>query len=303
MEVIYLKNVEDINLEIKNLSLVLGYFDGVHIGHSQLISFAKSNCEDGYLGVLTFDKPLKSIEGALTDLDTKIELMDELGVDYLFIIVCDDNFKHLSYVDFVDKVLKKLNPSSLFCGPDFKFGYEALGDVSYLKERFNKVYVLNYVQDHHGVKISSSKIKDLIIDGDIKNANRWLGRPYMMRGFIAHGKSNGRTLGFPTANLISHTNYVVPLDGVYITKSRVEGVVYPSITNVGLNPTIAKLSAPSIETYLLGYDGDLYGKEMDLYFYERLRDEIKFTSVEDLIKQIELDKDKALNYFKFKKIN
>lgn len=302
MKVVFLKNFNDLDLNLKNLSLVLGYFDGVHIGHSQLISFAKSMSEGGDLAVLTFDKPLKSIEGCLTNLDTKKEIMKSLGVDYLLVIVCDDNFKKMSYVNFINKVLKALKPTKLFCGPDFRYGYGAQGDVQFLKERFNDVYVLNYVNDHYGNKISSSEIKDLILEGKITEANRWLGREYMITGIVSHGKSNGKTLGFPTANLIPDTNYVIPKNGVYVTRCKVDGVIYPSITNIGTHPTINELLVPSIETFLIGYEGNLYGEEISLYFDEFLREEQKFNSIDELKAAIEKNKEDAIHYFKFNKI-
>lgn len=302
MKVVFLNNFNDLDLNLKNLSLVLGYFDGVHIGHSQLISFAKSMSEGGDLAVLTFDKPLKSIEGCLTNLDTKKEIMKSLGVDYLLVIVCDDNFKKMSYVNFINKVLKTLKPTKLFCGPDFRYGYGAQGDVQFLKERFNDVYVLNYVNDHHGNKISSSEIKDLILEGKITEANRWLGREYMITGIVSHGKSNGKTLGFPTANLIPDTNYVIPKNGVYVTRCKVDGVIYPSITNIGTHPTINELLVPSIETFLIGYEGNLYGEEISLYFDEFLREEQKFNSIDELKAAIEKNKEDAIHYFKFNKI-
>ncbi len=302
MKVVFLKNFNDLDLNLKNLSLVLGYFDGVHIGHSQLISFAKSMSEGGDLAVLTFDKPLKSIEGCLTNLDTKKEIMKSLGVDYLLVIVCDDNFKKMSYVNFINKVLKALKPTKLFCGPDFRYGYGAQGDVQFLKERFNDVYVLNYVNDHYGNKISSSEIKDLILEGKITEANRWLGREYMITGIVSHGKSNGKTLGFPTANLIPDTNYVIPKNGVYATRCKVDGVIYPSITNIGTHPTINELLVPSIETFLIGYEGNLYGEEISLYFDEFLREEQKFNSIDELKAAIEKNKEDAIHYFKFNKI-
>lgn len=302
MKVVFLNNFNDLDLNLKNLSLVLGYFDGVHIGHSQLISFAKSMSEGGDLAVLTFDKPLKSIEGCLTNLDTKKEIMKSLGVDYLLVIVCDDNFKKMSYVNFINKVLKALKPTKLFCGLDFRYGYGAQGDVQFLKERFNDVYVLNYVNDHYGNKISSSEIKDLILEGKITEANRWLGREYMITGIVSHGKSNGKTLGFPTANLIPDTNYVIPKNGVYVTRCKVDGVIYPSITNIGTHPTINELLVPSIETFLIGYEGNLYGEEISLYFDEFLREEQKFNSIDELKAAIEKNKEDAIHYFKFNKI-
>lgn len=302
MKIIYLRNFKHCKMAIKNLSLVLGYFDGVHIGHSGLISFAKANSAQNALGVLTFDRALKSIEGCITSNTLKDKLFEDLGVDYLFVIVCDDNFKSMSYITFVDKVLKALNPIKIFCGSDFHFGYERQGDVNYLKARFNQVYVLHHVTDHNGNKISSTNIKNEIKKGNIEEADRWLGRPYIISGSIVHGLNNGDKIGFPTANLTPDDNYIMPKNGVYITKLEVDGVKYKSITNIGVHPTIEKLNQPIIETNVVGYEGNLYGKIVSLFFYKRLRDEKEFNNVEELKKQIALDKDEAKHYFLYNKL-
>ena len=299
MEVIYLKNFDEVK-EVPKLSLVLGNFDGVHIGHAQLINYARNN-SNGNLGVFTFDKPLKTIEGCLTSLDDRIEIFKELGVDYVFIILTDDNFKKMSYIKFVDLILKKLNPVKIFCGPDFKYGFNAQGDVYYLKERFSKVYILNYVNDHNSHKISSSSIRELIKEGNIYEANRRLGRIYTIKGVVSKGKGKGLSFGFPTANLTLSDNYVVPKEGVYATKTNVNGHILRSLTNIGKNPTIADNNKLTIETYIFDFQDELYGKEISVAFYSRLRDEIKFDSTKELIEQLEKDMDDAIYYFDYGK--
>ena len=302
MEIIYLNKFEDSRINIDNLSLVLGNFDGVHIGHSQLISFAKSMTQEGNLAVLTFDKSLKANSNSyLTNLNTKIKLMEKLGVDYLLIVKVSEKFRKISYVDFVNKVLKVINPIKIFCGTDFKYGYNALGDVSFLKERFSEVYVLNYVTDHFGNKISSSSIKELLIKGDIKNANRWLGREYLISGKIVHGKGNGKKFGFPTANLECDEKYVIPKNGVYITKCVINGFTFNSITNIGINPTIDDSGVKSIETHIINFNNDLYGQHIDLIFLDKIRDEIKFDDIDSLKERVKVDIDEAIHYFDYNK--
>lgn len=299
MNVVYLKNFDEVT-EVEKLSLVLGNFDGVHVGHAQLINYARDN-SNGNLGILTFDKPLKTIEGCLTSIEDRIKLFENLNVDYVFIIQTDDNFKHMPYTNFVDFVLKKLNPVKIFCGPDFRYGYNAQGDIFYLKERFNEVYVLNYVNDHNGDKISSYLIRKLIKNGEIYEANRWLGRVYTIKGVVIKGKGNGLSFGFPTANLNPNDNYIVPKEGVYISMTTVNGKRMRSITNIGTNPTIADDNKLTIETYIFDFQDELYGKEIEVSFYNRLRDEIKFDSTKDLIEQLETDLDDAIYYFDYGK--
>lgn len=297
MEVRYIKDFKHIDTDIKNLSLVLGYFDGLHIGHVHLINYAKMN-SDGPVGVVTFDKPLKSIEGQITTLDEKIALIEELKVDYVFVLVADDKFKHMSYIDFINKVLKKFNPKTIFCGNDYTFGYEAKGDVYDLKMAFANVQVMNYVNDFNRKKISSSGIKKLIKDGQVKEASVFLGRQYALIGTVSHGFKEGTKLGRPTANLEPVTNLVIPKDGVYITRTKIDKKMYDSLTNIGTHPTINKVEKPTIETYVFGFNKNLYGKEITVYFYKRLRDEIKFDSVEDLEDQIAKDINEASEYLK-----
>jgi riboflavin kinase / FMN adenylyltransferase len=297
MEVRYIKDFKHIDSNIKNLSLVLGYFDGLHIGHTHLINYAKMN-SIGPVGVVTFDKPLKSIEGQITTLDEKIALIEKLKIDYVFVLVADDKFKHMSYIDFINKVLKRFNPKVIFCGNDYTFGYEAKGNVYDLKMAFANVQVVNYVNDFNRKKISSSSIKNLIKEGLVKEASVFLGRPYSLSGTVSHGFQEGTKLGRPTANLESVGNLVIPKDGVYITRTKVDKTIYDSITNIGTHPTINKVEKPIIETYVMGFNKNLYGKEITIYFYKRLRDEIKFDSVSDLEDQITKDIENASEYLK-----
>lgn len=299
MEVIYLNDYKKINSKINNLSLVLGYFDGLHIGHQQLINFAKFNSR-GPIGVITFDRPLKSIEGSLMSLETKIEYMKELEVDYLFVIKVDDNFRHMSYIDFINKILKRLFPLSLYCGNDFTFGYEAKGNVSDLKMAFANVKVINYINDSNFKKISSSNIRKLISSGEVKEANFLLGRPYIICGSVEQGYQEGTKIGIPTANLNEDCDYVKPKNGVYITKCKVDNKIYKSVTNVGKHPTVNMLPSPLIETHIIDLNKNIYGKKITIFFIDRLRDEIKFDSLDELKKQIDKDISDTLEYFNYK---
>ena len=301
MNVKFLKSTKDIIRNIDQLGLVLGYFDGLHIGHSQLISFAKSSTKNGSLGVLTFDRALKSVEGSLMTIDDKISEMEKLGVDYLFIIVCDDNLKMMSYKKFVTDVLKAFNPVTLFCGPDFKYGYGAEGDVNYLKQVFNQVCVFGYVKDHYGEKISSTSIKNYIKSGNIEEANRHLGRAYSINGAVVHGFHEGTKLGFPTANLLPETSYVLPPNGVYFTRTELDGKTYDSVTNIGFHPTINETNTVTIETHIISNEfGSLYGYPLKTYFYKKIRDEIKFDTIEELKDQMKQDVIDAKEFFAYR---
>lgn len=297
MEIIYLKNIEDVK-EISNTSLVLGNFDGVHVGHVSLINFAKNNSR-GPLTIFTFDKTIKNNDGFITSLNDKIDIFKYLQVDYLLVVKVDENFKKMSYVDFVDKILKKINPKKIFCGSDFKYGFEAKGDVSYLKERFDNVLVLNFVNDNLKNKISSSEIRKLIKEGNIKEANRFLGREFKIKGKVIKGEYLGNKIGFPTANLSLLDNYILPNNGVYLTKTLINNKTYYSMTNVGYNPTVNSDNEIKIETYILDFNEELYGKEISILFLEKMREEIKFANLEELTEQLKKDKKIAEDYFEF----
>ena len=299
MEIIRLNKFEDLK-ENEKLSLVLGFFDGVHIGHVQLINFARASSPNK-LGVLTFDKAINKGAKVLTSLEDKLAIFASLNVDVTYVVHVDENFSKILYQDFVELILKKINPVKIFCGPDFRYGYKAQGDVNYLKERIKEVYVLNYVKDHNGNKISSSSIKKLIEEGHIYDANRWLGRVYKIRGKVVSGKGIGRSFGFPTANLETDVNYVIPKEGVYITSVTLGKTKHKALTNIGTNPTISSNNKQTIETYIIDFKDELYGQDLEISFFSRLRDEIKFDSEDKLIEQLEKDMDDATYYFNYVK--
>lgn len=298
MIVKYLNGFDDCKEVSKNINLILGMFDGVHVGHTQLIKTAKYLSKNK-LGVITFNMTLKSDDKRiLMSLEDKIKKFESIGVDELYIINCDENFKKMSYIDFINKVLNKFEPQKIFCGQDFRFGYKAQGDVNILKSYFNDVVVLNYVNRYNGEKISSSIIKEFIQEGKTEEANRYLGEIYKIKGVVTKGKGNGKKLGFPTANLSLSDNYYLPKNGVYISKTIIDGKSYFSMTNIGYNPTIKKLNKISIETYILDFKEDIYKKNISIEFYKNIREEKTFSSIDELIEQLNHDKNEVIEYFK-----
>lgn len=297
MEVVFLEELNNLENVSKNINLVLGLFDGLHVGHVQLIRTARY-FSNGKLAVITFDKTLKSNDHTvLLSLEDKIKGFEDLEVDEVYIIKCDENFKKMSYLDFINKVLKKFSPKKIFCGLDFKFGYKAQGDVNTLKEFFNDVVVLNYVNTHDGSKISSSVIKKMIKEGKIEDANRYLGREYFLNGKVVKGKHNGHKIGYPTLNLELSDNYVIPQNGVYITKTKVGNGIYYSMTNVGTHPTIDEVNKPIVESYLIDFNENVYNKNIRVYFIKKIRDEIKFSSLEELKNTLKSNEEEVKQYF------
>ncbi len=295
-EACFVKTIK-INLQsIPNLnepiSICLGYFDGVHKGHQKLIADARA--KSSYpVAVLLYDFsdttsifPHKN-PYILTSLEDKEILFRQLGIDYLFILNNLNGFFDYSSEDFMSKVLDKLNVKEVFVGEDYRFGKNALGNPAILKTRY-KVEVIPLLIKNN-LKISTQEIINLIKEGNISQANDLLGHDYQISGIVSNGKKLGSTIGFPTANLQINHPYVIPKFGVYKTISFISGIPHISITNVGVNPTINANNQVTIESHLLNYSGDFYGKRSDLAFISYIRDEKKFNSIDELKAQIAKD--------------
>jgi len=274
------------------INLCLGFFDGLHVGHKYLIQQAKE--PNVRLGVFTFDGSLKSItnkrkNGLITTIADRSKILEELGVDVLFVIEFTRGIMDMEPEEFIERFLKPLDINTIYVGADFSFGKHASGNVELLKKHFN-VEVVDFIMDD-SKKISTTTIFQYLSDGEIGKANRLLGREYFIRGKVIHGFSAGsKKLGFPTANIEMTGQYIFPKNGVYATKIEIDGKEYSSMTNIGIHPTINRLDDPSIETNIFDYNEDIYDKEIKLSFYEYIRDEKNFNSVEELIEQLNRDK-------------
>ena len=279
-----------------NTALCLGFFDGVHLGHQAIISQALKTSKE--VAVLTFSTPPAYVIGrkddkrSLMSIDDKADYLETMGVKYLFVMPFDNRIMNVTRLDFINKVLKVLNPSEIYCGEDYRYGKDALGTPKFLAHYFNvNITELKKYQDN---KFSSKTIRKLIYDGNIKLANKYLGHPYRIGGFVTKGKQNGQTLGFPTANLDLDFAYVIPSNGVYIGYGYIHENKYKCLISIGTHPTLGELDAPIIEVYLIDFNEMIYGDSLFIEFIDRIRDMLHFTDVKDLVKQIELDKMVAL---------
>ena len=288
-------DVQNIELEeIKNLHLCLGFFDGVHLGHQDLINAALIS---GVTGVMTFDVPPNFVTGknirncCLTSIYDKSNLLDKMGVKYLFILRMSQELLHMSRDEFINKILKVINPVSVYVGEDYRFGFEAKGTPNYLSNFFD-THIIPLKQFAHR-KISSRYIRELIENGKVEEVNNYLGRNYSLVGLVVQGKGNGVKIGFPTANLELDYPYVLPKIGVYMGYVKVLNSTYKAIICVSTHPTIMELNEPLIEVHLLYYKGDLYGKEIEVEFIKYMRDVIKFESLDDLKEQLNKDREIA----------
>ena len=277
--------------QFDSLSLCLGYFDGVHLGHQSLIKVAREKAKY-QLGLLTFSKPISTFvdngknKEVLTSLDDRFKIINRFGVDYYFVLQIDKHFTELSDLDFI-KILEKMNVKEVFVGQDFRYGKKAFGTIETLKKHFD-VHVVD-IENVNDEKISSSKISNLLLDGHIEEANDLLGHNYSIVGSLVSGTHIGTKLGFPTLNLKLSDNYVLPKFGVYKTICYVDNVPHVSITNIGVKPTIGSDFKPGVEVHLKDCKEEVHGDVISVEFLKFIRPEKKFSSLEELKAQISKD--------------
>jgi riboflavin kinase/FMN adenylyltransferase len=265
-------------------SVAVGTFDGVHLGHREVI--------DGSDSVLTFEPHPVSVVAPqhtpklLTTLARKAELLAELGVGELIVIPFDAEFAQRSAAEFVDDVLVgALGASRVSIGENFRFGHKAQGDSGLLAADARFTTVVHPLLEVDGEIVSSSHIRGLVLAGEVTEANRLLGSTFQLRGEVVRGDARGRELGFPTANLVPEETLVCPGHGVYACLADGR----PAAVSIGVRPTFETGRGELIEAYVLDFDGDLYGRELRLEFLARLRGERRFEDPESLIEQIRRD--------------
>ena len=288
-------DVRKLNIEPNNgINLCLGYFDGVHLGHLDLINKAVS---EGDTAVMTFDESPNFIlkksatERCLTSLYDKANILKTIGVKYLYILRMSQELLQFSATEFLEDILLKINPKKLFVGEDYRFGRYAAGTPEDLKEHFDvEIVPLKQVD---GNKISSRVIRELVANGEMEQAHKLLSRPYTIVGLVVEGNHIGTKLGFPTANLELDYPYVLPALGVYMGFVKLLNSKYKAIISVSTHPTIMKLNAPLIEVHLISYKGDLYGREIEVQFIKFMRSIHEFESLDDLSEQLQKDREEA----------
>ena len=297
------------DFKIKNPVLTLGTFDGVHKGHQAIIKRLNEQARnvEGESVVLTFhphprivlnpeDHGLELIQ----PIEKRIDELSRLGVDHLILFPFTIEFSRTTALDFVRKVLvNKIDVHTLNIGYDHHFGRNREGNIDLMKN-LGDVYGFKVEEtsalEVEGVKISSTKIRKAIKEGRIKEANAFLSRPFSIEGRVKTGKGLGKNLGFPTANLSILDPYqITPSNGVYAVQVKIKGEKYQGVMNIGTAPTVSDAADRSFEVHILDYEENLYGKVVEVFFIEKIRDELKFDSVEALIDQIKKDEIKARN--------
>lgn len=307
MEVIYIDKVAQIVNE--PCCVALGFFDGLHRGHLALMDKVKVIAKEKGLkkAMLTFSEHPKSYLKhvpfpSLTTLEDKIEIMKSLDFDYLFVIPFTKDFASKTPEQFIENYICTLQMKHIVCGFDYHFGSHGKGNVSLLQKYSFLGYQVSVVDklEDEGMKISSTYIRQLLMEGAIDKANHYLGREYQIRGEVIYGRQIGRTqLGFATAN-VEYKDYLLPKRGVYGSRVIINDKEYIGMTNIGYNPTFGDLDKPSLEVHIFDFDEDIYGKIIRVYFSVHIRDEKKFSSKEELITQLHQDQETIRLYFKQK---
>ncbi|PZC42490.1 MAG: riboflavin kinase / FMN adenylyltransferase [Chloroflexi bacterium] len=292
---------QELNIEkdLRDSFITIGVFDGVHLGHkhlaTKLIESAIKNRKSS--GIITFkNHPAAVINPRfqpdfLTSFETKLDLLKDTGVDFVSAITFDQKIADLTAKDFLRLLKNRLGMKGLVVGPDFQMGKNREADTVKLATLGSELgFVLEVVdvQTKGKNQVRSTMIRNLISNGNVKNASVMLGRKFSLEGSVITGMKRGKSLGFPTANLKINNDIARPSNGIYATVATISGVRYPAATSVGTNPTFGG-KEQTVETYILDFDKNIYGQSLSISFFEKLRNEITFNGVDNLIAQMESD--------------
>ncbi len=295
----------------KTHTLGLGFFDGIHLGHTKIIELlvAHAKKHNTIPTILTFSNSPKQVLNLYSDhkyitpFSKKMKLLKDLGIMCVIIIPFTKDFSQVSADQFLNDYLLKLKVDTIFAGLDFKFGANQIGDITYLKNYLidnNLNITLNPVDfvNVQGEKISTTNIIRLIKSGDFENIHQLLNRPYSINGTVVHGLGIGKKIGYPTANLDILNDFFLPASGVYAVKVIVNNETFDAMANVGVAPTIKdKSNEKTIEINIFNFDKDIYGEDIEVFWYKKIRDEQKFSTVDLLIEQLSKDKIVVQKYF------
>lgn len=294
----FITNLQQLKIE-KRSAITLGKFDGLHRGHRLLMNQVLQKKKDGYTAaVFTFDThPAKFLNGhtggTIFTNQERRGLAEQIQIDVMVQCPFTKEVACMEPEDFVrDILVEKMNVGFIAVGADFHFGYQRKGDTILLSKLAKKYgYELNVIskEQYQGRDISSSYIREMLSLGNVELAGTLLGYPFFISGEVVSGKQFGRFMGIPTANQIPETEKLLPPNGVYISRVLVEGECYFGITNIGVRPTVEHTDQKNVETYLLDFQGELYGKKLTVQLLHYERPERKFDSTEALKKQLDLD--------------
>lgn len=308
-ELVFLENVE----RDSNSVVTVGTFDGVHKGHRVLMETVlnKAREKDARSVIVTFDPHPRDIISPgdkgiklLTTLQERREILEDLGIDKMVVIPFDRDFSLLSSEEFIEDIIyKKIGVGEFVIGYDHHFGRNREGTIETIERLGAKLGFDAYVVSKQEVgdkTVSSTAIRKAISqEGDIELATDLLGRYYMLNGTVVHGDKRGKEIGFPTANIKpEHPHKIIPKDGVYAVKVRVDGTWYKGMMNIGTRPTFDGENERTLEVNLFDFEQEIYGKSIQVRFVKRIRDEKKFSGVEELVEQLKNDKAQSVSILK-----
>ncbi len=278
----------------KKTAVALGSFDALHKGHIKVISAMKKYAENNNLLAVVQLVDIPNVQKINSD-EKKLEILQRLGVDVVLKEAFTTEFKSVKYDNFVaEYIAERYNAAAVFSGENYRFGHMAEGDIQKLSKECGKYGIQVFTEKCVRLDniVSSTEIRRFVTEGQMEKVIEYMGRPFSVSGEVVHGRELGRTIGFPTANINLLRGFVVPMDGVYLSKVLFDESVFFGITNVGAKPTV-EVDEKNIETYISDYRGNLYGKKVEIQFLRRIRDIQKFESLDSLQAQL-MDDEKKL---------
>ncbi len=298
-------SIDEFNLDVDTV-VTIGKFDGLHRGHKILCEDLFTMEKDGLTSVVIsfVDPPAKMIDDSndkkIMTNEERLLLFKESGISVFIECPFDEKLMKTEPEDFISLLIERINMKSLVVGADFRFGYKGAGNVELLKRLSDeKGFSLKVIEKlkEDDIDISSTRIRDEIKNGNITKANQLMGRNYFIYGEVVHGRQIGKKLDFPTINIRPSKEKLIPANGVYISVVIIDNHIYQGITNVGTRPTFDDGNALSIETHIIDFDYDIYGKEVKVVFIAKIRDEIRFNSMFELRNQLMKDKNAGIDFF------
>lgn len=310
MKIVHIVHPHELNkLDLEPTVMALGFFDGIHLGHQEVIKATKEKATE--LGcqsaVMTFNPHPKDVllnDGSkmyyLTPLHMKVKLIGDLGIDILYVVNFDIQFAKLSPQDFIDQYVIGLHVVHVVAGFDYSYGARGKGTMQTIQiySRGEFTYTVVEKVRSESEKISSTKLRKLILNGRFEEVPNILGRVYMTDGTVIHGDKRGRTIGFPTANIKMDERYPITKVGVYAVKIKVHDKWYDGMCSVGYNPTFTDVKKLKIEIHILDFDDNIYDEIVEIEWYYHIREEKKFSGVDELIAQLTTDKETTREFFK-----
>ncbi|MCD2136676.1 bifunctional riboflavin kinase/FAD synthetase [Salinicoccus halitifaciens] len=306
MEIIRLNATDPIDMNgIQENATAIGFFDGLHRGHLNVIKKMMKIAEEKQLkkAVMTFDphpsvvlNPKHQRTTYLTPLEIKLDMLEEMGVDYVFVVNFSSNLAKLEPDEFVQKYIIGAKVKELVSGFDYTYGRKGQGNTTTLNkyDEFNMTTVGKYALTDE--KVSTTSIQHKLAEGDLEQANIELGRTYTITGVVVQGEKRGRTIGFPTANIEASYKYFLPKNGVYSVTLKVHstGKIHKGVGNIGVKPTFHDdIVKPIIEVHLFDFNETIYGESVTIYFHHYLRPEVKYEGIGPLVEQMEIDRENA----------